>query len=433
MPLHPRTRLRRASDGGFTLIELLVVITILGILAGIVVFAVQGIGDKGKANAAAEDASILRTAEEANCAQHSQYATIDELVANKLIASAKTINTVSLGDDLVCGTTPGRSSFSIFDPTAASAFATNALAVGSSPTDVAVDAKTNKIYVANSGDNTVSVINGAKDTIEGSPIAVGDTPTYIAVNPANDKVYVSNRGDDTGEYTVSVIDGAHGTVLDTVPFDIDGVPPGAITVNPANDEVYVAPNSQASGVMVIDGGASNTGTDVTLPGGGIFATDAGVVVNAMTNTAYLLGGDDASSLVSIDGTTHDVASHPLPFPLDSFSFLAVDATTNRIFVTSNFITDPAHPTTERRGATATVDGSDYSVRTVQEATNPPIETLITVNPNTHQLYSLGQGGSGNVIMHFDPVAQKYLEQSGANLAALSTVVPAQTHQLVVNP
>ena len=64
-----RLQQRRGEDG-FTLIELLVVIAILGILAGIVVFAVGGIGDKGAESACRTDTRILRTAEEAFSTQN---------------------------------------------------------------------------------------------------------------------------------------------------------------------------------------------------------------------------------------------------------------------------------------------------------------------------------------------------------------------------
>src|SRR5215207_4029705 len=75
------SRLRRpASERGFTLIELLVVIIILGILAAVVVFAVQGVGDKGKRSAVAIDERTIRTAEEAYCARNGTYASGADLV-----------------------------------------------------------------------------------------------------------------------------------------------------------------------------------------------------------------------------------------------------------------------------------------------------------------------------------------------------------------
>jgi prepilin-type N-terminal cleavage/methylation domain-containing protein len=65
---------RRQRDGGFTLIELLVVIVIIGILAGVVVFAVGGITDKGEESACEATAKSLETASEAYRAQNTGYA-----------------------------------------------------------------------------------------------------------------------------------------------------------------------------------------------------------------------------------------------------------------------------------------------------------------------------------------------------------------------
>jgi general secretion pathway protein G len=59
----------RKGDEGFTLIELLIVIVILGILAGIVVFSVQGIQNRGNKSACQADVASVTTAEEAFYAQ----------------------------------------------------------------------------------------------------------------------------------------------------------------------------------------------------------------------------------------------------------------------------------------------------------------------------------------------------------------------------
>jgi len=58
-------RKARQNDEGFTLIELLMVIVILGILSGIVVFAVSGITDKGQTSACKTDVKTVSTAVEA--------------------------------------------------------------------------------------------------------------------------------------------------------------------------------------------------------------------------------------------------------------------------------------------------------------------------------------------------------------------------------
>jgi prepilin-type N-terminal cleavage/methylation domain-containing protein len=63
----------RRNQAGFTLIELLIVIVILGVLSGIVVFAVQGINDRGNAAACKTDKSSVITAVEAYYAKTGSY------------------------------------------------------------------------------------------------------------------------------------------------------------------------------------------------------------------------------------------------------------------------------------------------------------------------------------------------------------------------
>jgi prepilin-type N-terminal cleavage/methylation domain-containing protein len=84
-----RTRINKDRQDGFTLIELLIVIVILGVLAGIVVFAVGGITDRGKTSACSTEKKTLQTAEEANFAQNGAYALSSALVP-KFLASPPT-------------------------------------------------------------------------------------------------------------------------------------------------------------------------------------------------------------------------------------------------------------------------------------------------------------------------------------------------------
>ena len=95
-------RQRRATgNGGFTLIELLVVIVILGILAGVVVFSVSGINDKGEAAAFQTDARTLRTAEEAYFAKYGEYADVQTLADKGFLAGGTyTGNRTQMGNSV---------------------------------------------------------------------------------------------------------------------------------------------------------------------------------------------------------------------------------------------------------------------------------------------------------------------------------------------
>ena len=75
------------DEDGFTLVELLIVIVILGILAGVVVFAVNGITNRGQASACKTDKNTISVAQEANFAKNNNYATEAELVSRGFLAT----------------------------------------------------------------------------------------------------------------------------------------------------------------------------------------------------------------------------------------------------------------------------------------------------------------------------------------------------------
>lgn len=91
-----RLKDKNREDGGFTLIELLVVIVIIGILAGVVVFAVNGISDRGEDSACEADEQTLTVAQEANFARDGSYVNEAELVTNGFITAQSDLwNTVA--------------------------------------------------------------------------------------------------------------------------------------------------------------------------------------------------------------------------------------------------------------------------------------------------------------------------------------------------
>jgi general secretion pathway protein G len=68
--LQQRIQAARKVDGGFTLIELLIVIVILGVLAGVVVFSVQAISDRGNKAACNTDLRSIESAAAGYYADH---------------------------------------------------------------------------------------------------------------------------------------------------------------------------------------------------------------------------------------------------------------------------------------------------------------------------------------------------------------------------
>jgi general secretion pathway protein G len=100
----------KKQDEGFTLIELLIVIVILGILAAVVVFAVNGITDRGQDNACDTDERTMRTAAEAYYADNSSYPADEAtLVSSGFLSGTSEYNTYAL----VAATTTGSASFTI--------------------------------------------------------------------------------------------------------------------------------------------------------------------------------------------------------------------------------------------------------------------------------------------------------------------------------
>jgi YVTN family beta-propeller protein len=97
---------------------------------------------------------------------------------------------------------------------------------------VAVTPDGSKVYVANMGDGTVSVINTATSMVVAT-IPVGTNPEGVAVSPDGSKVYVTNNGDSS----VSVINTGNDAVVATITV---GTNPLGVAVTPDGSKAYVA-------------------------------------------------------------------------------------------------------------------------------------------------------------------------------------------------
>jgi len=226
--------------------------------------------------------------------------------------------------------------------------------VGKSPTEIAVNTITNKIYVAKRGNNTVSVIDGASNNV--TTVEVGKSPVAVAVNTVTNKIYVANSDSDT----VSVIDGASNAVT-TVKV---GKSPAAIAVNTVTDMAYVA-NNDSDTVSVISGARNDVAT-VTVE-----ASPAAVAVNTVTNKVYVANRNSGTVTV-IDGARNDVATVTVGGVTASLVAIAVNPVTNKVYVV------------KRDGCeVAVIDGANNTVITVPAGAFP---NAIAVDPVTNKVY-----------------------------------------------
>ena len=86
------------------------------------------------------------------------------------------------------------------------------------------------LCVANTGSNNVTVIDGATNST--STVSVGNTPTGMAVNSVTNKIYVTNNGSSN----VTVIDAANSNATSTVSTVTN---PYGVVVNPVTNRIYV--------------------------------------------------------------------------------------------------------------------------------------------------------------------------------------------------
>jgi YVTN family beta-propeller protein len=188
--------------------------------------------------------------------------------------------------------------------------------VGNAPDGVAIDQTTDTVYVANSQDNTVSVINGATCNAKATSgcgqapptISIGDGPQGLAVDDLTNTVYVAEANDGR----VSVIDGATcdatvTTGCEQAPPAIglgDGVTPTSVAVDQATDTVYaVAAGPGLGSVSVINGASCNAtvsdGCQQVPIESTIGGAPVGVSFDAATRNVFVLNqGDDSVSVIN---------------------------------------------------------------------------------------------------------------------------------------
>jgi YVTN family beta-propeller protein len=204
------------------------------------------------------------------------------------------------------------------------------IAVGGGPNGVAANPTTNRVYVANNADDTVSVIDARTYAVVAT-VPVGSAPVGVGVNPATNRVYVANAGRVIAPGTVSVIDGATNAVIATIATDQN---PFAVAVNPVTNRVYVTNNFGTAGdvgdgiLSVIDGSLN-----VVIDRVHVGVNPSGVAADSSTNRIYvaMYGFAGGSVLQVIDGASNaivdTIGTTGPPWLAD------VNSQTHRVYVT----------------------------------------------------------------------------------------------------
>ena len=259
--------------------------------------------------------------------------------------------------------------------------ATTTITAGFSPAAVAVNPVTNKIYVANFNGDSVSVIDGATDTVVAT---VSDSlampmkgPAAIAVNPETNTVYIGNYK----SRNVTVINGATNLATAVVSLNnmasVSVAPLMGMAMNPVTNKVYVT-NYNDNSVTVIDG-ATNTSNNITVG-----TNPWAVAVNPRTNKIYVINFT-SNNVSVIDGASNN-ASLPISVNI-SPKAVAINPVTNRIYVVnSNY---------GGSGSVSVIDGTTDSI--LPAVTTGLNSQAITVNSVTNKVY-VANASSNNVTM-----------------------------------
>ena len=270
---------------------------------------------------------------------------------------------------------------------------TASVTVGVYPYALAVNATTNKIFVGNACGNdvncnslgTVTVIDGATNNT--TTVTVGYYPYSLAVNATTNKIYVGNLcGNDpscSSPGTVTVIDANNNYSTSTVGV---GVEPNAVAVDPATDFIYVAdancfgyPACAGEGMVTAINGSNNSTQTINVGANPLF-----LAVNATTNKIYVSNdcGNDATCSSAGTVTVIDGATNNTTMVNVGFypQAIAINPVTNQTYVANNC----SNNTCSSAGSATVINGnSNYSTTTVPTAYHP---VYLDIDTGANKIY-----------------------------------------------
>lgn len=217
-----------------------------------------------------------------------------------------------------------------------------------------------RAYVADSTDNSVSLIDMASRAIIDT-IPVGNAPSDLVINPTGTKLYVINGG----EGTISVIDAVESTVTATIPTDTTQ---SVLALDPEERYLYLASGE------VISVRSPETGDLI-----------AEILVNDKSSSTDPV--DENMKLAVSPGGTHIYAT-------TGARLVVIDISTREVTETIPIGTGPhalaVHPSGEKVYVTNGTDGTlsviDRATYTAYTLSTGPAPSALTLSPAGDRLY-----------------------------------------------
>lgn len=258
------------------------------------------------------------------------------------------------------------------------------------------------------------------------------SPSSIAINQKTNLVYVSNRNGDS----IVVINSTTSEVMQTIPV---GYGLGDIAVNSNTNTVYV--NRPGFGTVVVIDGKTNQIIKTIEIGPAIQISLDGIVVNEKNNKVYVLVNNNYSertglafaSISIIDGLTNTLEEHSIYVAelkldydvMDNARDIAINPETNTIYVVLFF------------GNMYAVDGSRGIVKEKISIGYEKAPHRVSVNEETSMIYVSNFGnqsisivnGSNNEIVE---TVQVGIDPQGAAIDAASNRIYVVTYDNAVS-